>query len=362
VSLFTKLTTMLPHAYAYAGDAYQLLLPFLTAPLDEKLQRAFISEQAFASQRALLNARTFKTRDVTRLLMRLKNFVCTTTRHLLVSETGLVLDGPVPGSSSGQGATSVRFALSGSAVCVAKIGPPRLLESEFAASQAVAAAGTFPTVMRIKQMVPLPPSECNSPRAALLMPAYTMSLGDAALALPPGKSMARNILALNAAMCGAAAVAAFAAAGFAHGDIKPGNFMLDGSGLVIAIDFGTAQHVGRSFLESSPFGLEALGVATVAYDITCLGSTLWTLQEGVPLPPNSTRASLLRAMAASHESPDGFPPATAVVQYCLGHTADVSLASLRELLVQLLDTDSGQGVLWREQDGVVDLDSVWPTS
>ena len=135
---------MLPHAYACAGDAYQLLLPFLPAPLDEKLQRAFISDQAFEIQRALLNARTFKARDVTRLLMRLKNFVCTTTRHLLVSETGLVLDGPVPGSSSGQGATSVRFALSGSAVCVAKIGPPRLLESEFAASQAVAAAGTFP--------------------------------------------------------------------------------------------------------------------------------------------------------------------------------------------------------------------------
>ena len=325
------------------------------------MHRAFISSPAFRNQRKQLKARLFKPGDVARLLIGLKNFVCTTTRHLLVSETGIVLDGPVPGSCAGQGSTSVRFALAGSAVYAAKVGPPRLLGPEFAVSEAVAAAGKFPTVMRIFRTVTLPHSEGDTPRAALLMPVYAMSLSDAALSLPPGRSRARDILAFNVALCGAAAVAAFFGAGFAHGDIKPGNFMLDGSGLVVAIDFGTAQRVGAPFTEGSCFGLDALGVAGAAYDLTCLGSTLWSLQQDCPLPPHSTRASLLDAMAASLGPNGSRPPAAAVAQHCLAQPAEASLAALRDLLVQLLGTDSGPGE-WRDQPGVVDLDVVWPTS
>ena len=219
--------------------------------------------------------------------------------------------------------------------------------------------------MRIIRTVALPLSEGDATRAAFLMPADVMSLSDAALSLPPGTSYARDILALNVAICGAASVAAFSAAGFAHGDIKPGNFMLDGSGLVVAIDFGTAAAVGESFLEGSCFGLDALGVAGVAgvaYDLTCLGSTLWFLQEDCPLPPHSMCASLFHALEASHGTSGSRPPAAAVAQYCLAHTDETSsLAALRDFLVQLLDSDSGKGV-WREQPGVVDLGMVWPNA
>jgi hypothetical protein len=336
-----------------------LLRSFLSEALDEKMQRAFTTEPAFQSQRKLLKSGLFKKRDLPRLLMGLKNFVSTTTRHLLVGETGLVLDGPVPGSSTGQGSTSVRFALVGSAVHVAKVGHPRLVDSEFAASEAVAAAGNFPTVMRILRKVPLPQAEGGALRAALVMPVYAMSLSDATLSLPPGLSRARNVLALNVAVCGAAAVAAFAAAGFAHGDIKPGNFMLDGSGLVVAIDFGTALRVGLSFVEGSSFGLDALGVAGVAYDLTCLGSMLWSVQHANPLPPHCTRASLLEAIASARGAPGCRPPACAVAEYCLSHAEVESLSILRELLVELLAGDAGAGA-WREQPDVVDLDRVWP--
>jgi len=350
-----------PHV-ARADDAYTLLQPFLSAPLDENKRRAFATERAFQSQRKLLKSGLFSHKDVARLLIGLQNFVCTTTRHLLVSDTGLVLDGPVPGSSTGQGSASVRFALLGSAVFAVKVGHPRLVDAEFAVSEAVAAAGVFPTVMRILRKVALPQAEGGAERAALLMPVYAMSLSDAALALPPGPSAARDVLALNAALCGAAAVAAFAAAGYAHGDIKPGNLMLDGSGLVAAIDFGTAQRVGTPFREGSGFGLDALGVAGAPFDLTCLGATLWSLQHASPLPPHCTRASLAHALAAARAGASASrPPAAAVAAYCLSDAAESQpLASLRQLLLELLAADAGAGATWHERADVVDLDRVWP--
>jgi len=350
-----------PHAARAAGDAYELLRPFLSAALDEKMQRAFLSEPAFQSQRKLLRAGRLAPRDVTRLLHGLKNFVYTTTRNMLVSETGLVLDGPVPGSATGQGTTSVRYALVGSAVRAAKVGSPRLLDAELAASEAVAAAGAFPTVMRIVCKVSLPLADGGVQRAALVMPVYAMSLAEAALSLPPGASNARNILALNTAVCGAAAVAAFAAAGYAHGDIKPSNFMLDGSGLVVAIDFGTARRVSEPFTEGSPFGLDAPGEAGVAYDLTCLGATLWSVQHDSPLPPQCTRAVLLAALAAAAGAPGGCPPAAAVAAYCLAPPEEAPLSGLRELLERLLASSGGGGAPgWVGDASLVCLDHVWP--
>lgn len=335
--------------------------PFLSAALDEKMQRAFLSEHAFKSQRKLLRAGRFAPRDVARLLHGLKNFVYTTTRHVLVSETGLVLDGPVPGSATGQGTTSVRYALVGSAVRAAKVGSPQLLDAELAASDAVAAAGASPAVMRILCKVLLPLTDGGVRRAVLVMPVYAMSLAEAVLSLPPGASPARDVLALNTAVCGAAAVAAFAAAGYAHGDIKPSNFMLDGSGLVVAIDFGTARRVTEPFTEGSPFGLDAPGEAGVAYDLTCLGATLWSVQHDSPLPPQPTRAALLEALAAAAGVPGGCPPAATVAAYCLAPPEEAPLPGLRELLEHLLASGGGGAPpSWVGDANLVRLDHVWP--
>ena len=325
--------------------------------------RAFLTSDAFRSWRKLLKKGLFKKSDVTQLLMCLRNYVNTATQHLLVSETGFVLVGPVPGSSTGQSSTSVRLALFGSAVCAAKIGSPRLIDAEFAVSQAVGAA-KFPTVMRARDKVSLPLGDSGAPRSALIMPAYAVSLSEAALALPRGWSRARDILALNAAVCGAAAVAAFAAAGYAHVDINPGNLMLDGSGLVVAIDFGTARRVGERFTEGSPYGLDAEGVAGVPYDLTCLGATLWWVQRAGSLPPHCTRARLLEdlapaAGAAPSSTPSGRPPADVVAEYCLSPAPEAPLTRLRELLVDVLAGNEGAAA-WRDDPRVIDLDHAWP--
>ena len=324
------------------------------------MQRAFLTEAAFQSQRTLLQLGRFEPRDVPRLLMGLRNCVYTTTQHFLVTETGLVLDGLVPGSTTGQGSTSIRFALIGSAVRAAKIGNPQLLESEYAVSQAVAAAGTFPTVMCVLCKLALPLADGGVPRAALVMPPYAMSLAEAAMALPAGPSRARDALALAAAACGGAAVAAFAAAGYAHGDIKPANLMLDASGLVVAIDFGTARPLGHPFTEGSPFGLDAPREAGVSYDLACLGATLWVVQHGSPLPPRCTRATLLAALAAG--DPGAAPPADQVAAFCLAPPEDVPLPRLRQLLGRLLAAGCGTGApSWLAGDATaVALDVVWP--
>lgn len=314
----------------------------------------------------MLQAGDLERRDVPRLLMRLRNFVSTATQHFLVLETGVVIDGLLPGSATGQGTTSIRFALVGSAVRAAKIGSPQVVDSELAVSQAVAAAGAFPTVMRIIHRVALPLADCGVPRAALVMPVYAMSLAEAAAALPAGPSRARDALALAAAACGAAAVAAFAAAGYAHGDIKPANLMLDGSGLVVAIDFGTARPVGEPFTEGSPFGLDAPREAGVAYDLACLGATLWSVQHGSPLPPQCTRATLLAALRATAGAPGGAPPADEVAAFCLAPPEDTPLPGLRALLGRLLDAAGGCGAPGAlapvsAPASAVRLDVVWPT-
>jgi len=118
------------------------------------------------------------------------------------------------------------------------------------------------------------------------MPAFPMSLADAALTLPPPPPPSdvvspRDILALNV-LCGLCTVQAFACAGLAHGDIKPANFVLDASGTVICIDFGTAQDVGETFLESSNFSLNQAPTASSKYDIVSLGATIASLYDISP--------------------------------------------------------------------------------
>ena len=51
--------------FALADDAYTLLQTFLSAPLDDKMQRAFMTERAFQTQRKLLKSGRFTSLDVT---------------------------------------------------------------------------------------------------------------------------------------------------------------------------------------------------------------------------------------------------------------------------------------------------------
>jgi len=173
-------------------------------------------------------------------------------------------------------------------------------------------------------------------RAALLLPLFPRSLADASGALPAGPGRARDALAASAAVCGLAAIAAFARAGWAHGDIKPANMMLSGgaSGACVLIDLGTARAVGAAFSEGSLFALSEPRLASAGYDLVCLGATLAMLQlelfveEGV-----TTRASLLHAVRRALAGMADAPPAARVAEgaLALGARGAVGVEEVRAL-------------------------------
>lgn len=195
------------------------------------------------------------------------------------------------------------------------------------------------------------------------------------------------MLALNVATCGGAAVAAFAAAGFAHGDIKvraarvlrqgahsaptvgltplaplkPANLMLDSSGVVVAIDFGAAAKVGHSLTEASAFGMNCNRTASLEYDLACLGATLAVLQHELFLEPTlEAMLASLRSAVACAPADQPRPPASIIAERFMvgGLTTD----TLRELLEEALTFTSLDGAVaspWHLIPGVIQLQSVW---
>jgi hypothetical protein len=201
------------------------------------------------------------------------------------------------------------------------------------------------------------PSDYAPGRAALLLPLYPLSLADALVALPAGPSRARDALSASAALCGLAAIAAFARAGWSHGDIKPANIMLTGaSAACVLIDLGTARALGDAFSESSIFSLNEPRVASAAYDLVCLGATLAMLQlelfveEGV-----TTRASLLEAVrrvAADAVSPRAPAALVAEGALALGARAGVGIEDVRALAEAIASSAAALGA--------PALDDIWP--
>jgi hypothetical protein len=301
------------------------------SPLDERQQDALRHHDAFAGDRALLAAGALAPRHLRALLRRLETVVASSTRQRSVSASGIVLDGPLSGAQ-GQTGTSILLALlDGEALC-AKVGASAAVSHEWQVSQAIHAHRTVPTVMRALLYEAVPSSRGQG---MLLMPLYAMSSAAARLALtperalplPPERTRCRDTLAVKVALCGLAGIHAFASAGWAHGDIKPGNIMLGGGkegGGCALIDFGAARPLGQGLTEfSEHYGLEHRPVASVAYDLACLASTLAVLQYDLPLALAQGRGSAL--LAALHAQ-DGAawqplgaprPPGSLAAELCL---------------------------------------------
>jgi hypothetical protein len=207
------------------------------------------------------------------------------------------------------------------------------LRHEWEVSQAVHRGGAQP-VPSVARALACEDMATERGLAALLLPLYPLTVAAAEAALPPGRSSARDDLALAVALSGLAAVAAFAAAGWAHGDIKPANMMLaaaadadaDAADCVL-IDFGTARRHGEGFPEGSSFALTEERTASVGFDLVCLGATLAAVQHELLIGERGmTRASLLddvnrerraAAAGAARGAAAPLPPASLAAQRCL---------------------------------------------
>jgi hypothetical protein len=158
-----------------------------------------------------------------------------------------------------------------------------------------------------------------------------MSVSHALLALLGGRSTTRDTIALAVALHGLAALATFAIAGFAHGDIKPSNFML-GDG-VVCIDLGTAQKIGESFSESSIFSLNMERKASTEYDLVCLGATLASFEhDEVVVDQTTLRAYVLRSLLEVKK--DQRSTASELAEACLRPSPTVD--TLKALAIKVL--------------------------
>ena len=304
------------------GDPVALLSAYYPQPLDERQQDALRHLDLFAGERAHLASVTdpFAPRHLTSLLRKLESVVASTTRQRIVSSSGIVLHDPLCGAK-GQAGTSILLALlDGEALC-AKVGASAAVSREWQVSQAIHTRRTVPTVMRALLYEAVPSSRGQG---MLLMPLFVMSAAAARLALAPDsprlsqqRTRCRDTLVARVALCGLAGIHAFASVGWAHGDIKPGNIMLTGAeaGAPCAlIDFGAARPQGQALTEFSAYGLEHAPVATLAYDLACLATTLAVLQYDLPLGVGKgTGAALLAALlaqdGAAWQPAGGSPPA-----------------------------------------------------
>jgi hypothetical protein len=252
-----------PPPAAAAVDAVALLRAYYPHALSPAEASALCSHASLAAERAALAAGVFHERSVAALFRKLRSVLSSETRARFLLRSGVVLGGPV-GGAVGQVGTNISLALRGARVLCAKVGPRAAVWHEWEVSQAVhGGARPAPAVARALACEDVP---TERGLAALLLPLYPLTVAAADAALPPGPSRARDDLALAVALSGLAAVAAFAAAGWAHGDIKPANMMLVGGAAddddhgcnnCVLIDFGAARRHGEGFSEGSAFSLAA---------------------------------------------------------------------------------------------------------
>ncbi len=155
---------------------------------------------------------------------------------------------------------------------------------------------------------------------------------------------------IDAFMKVAAVIAPLHRAGVVHGDIKPGNSIVDVQGRAWLIDFGLAKLAGQS---RSGEALTAAGTppymapellrghsATVAADIYALGVTLWQLVAGEhPFASYGPRAIAARLEGKLPEIPvtaaNDVRVALQVAQRCLAKEPLDRFPSVDELLVAL---------------------------
>jgi hypothetical protein len=156
-----------------------LLSAFHSPHLNSRQQNTLRHHDALAGDRALLTTHKFAPRHLASLLMKLENAVASSTRLRLVSNSGIVLNGPVNGAKA-QSGTSILLALLDGQVLCAKVGPSTEASREWQVSQAIHAACAIPTVMKVLSYDTLP---SDHGQGLLLMPLYPMTVSVALLVL-----------------------------------------------------------------------------------------------------------------------------------------------------------------------------------
>lgn len=249
-------------------------------------------------------------------------------------------DGFIPGAS-GQGNSTLQFAVHGTSLCCAKISKPSIIMPEIAIAGKITENQVCPTVMQVIDCI-----QIDNERMAMITPYYPLDVSALDLQNSPET-------AINVALCGLASIKAFSCKKICHGDIKPSNMMLEGArgNLVVLIDFGSSVPYGESINELSiAFGLDCPPEGSLDYDLTCLAVSIVHTMTIIndPLRQEVTRAGLSSAIGNSDSI------ALKIAKVCLLQM-DANIDEIWEEAKQLVNSQ-----LCGDTEWLVDLEYIWP--
>lgn len=120
-----------------------------------------------------------------------------------------------------------------------------------------------------------------------------------------------------------------------HGDIKPGNVWLTGSGAALLMDFNTPGQLARNpALSMGTPGYTApevfRGQGDARSDVFSLGCVLYTCLAGVPPYADDAEASAGRCLPITRHRPDVRPQLAAAIQQAIAPSPNSRFATTRE--------------------------------
>lgn len=152
--------------------------------------------------------------NIQRLHSKVANKIKTTTKTRVQGKYHF--DALIPGAS-GQGNSTLQFAVHGTSLCCAKISKPSRIMPEMVIAAKLTEGQVCPTVMQVIYHI-----QIDSERMTIITPYYPLDVSALDLQNSPES-------AINVALWGLASVKAFSCKELCHSDIKPSNMMLEGA-------------------------------------------------------------------------------------------------------------------------------------
>jgi len=249
--------------------------------LDEHYIRALSYR---ATELQLLERGMLSAYQARQLYCKLSYIVTSIAAQAFSIKSGYFFDGLIIPPSC-QSKTSLQFILKNGVIFCGKISDTDTITREFGIISLVHKHHSYcPTVIRAIDHLDL-----GDNKYCLVQPFYPKSMSE----LGMKSDILPNELILNMAICVLSSIKAFNNVNYCHGDIKPGNIMIDNhSNIMVVIDFGSAVEYNSLIRESSPLYPMDCQEMNITYDLTCLCSSILQL-KGIDISEFKTRDELL---------------------------------------------------------------------
>lgn len=144
----------------------------------------------------------------------IENIILSTTKNIIVQQTGLVIDGLLGGGGQG----SIYYCIRELDIMIAKIGPEKLIKHEKKVSDTIKAAAPWCVTI----LFAIEEHYVSTNRWAMVLPLLSFTLEK----LPQSYVDRLNFILIRTTVCILSALKALTIAGYTHNDVKPANIGL----------------------------------------------------------------------------------------------------------------------------------------